>query len=84
MASQPISKFIREGDKSRAPSLNDQLVKLGCRADDASIASLISLYGKQHKLKKAIEVSFCSRRLSYHWENYIYLNDLSICQTSSH
>ena len=48
--------FLFKGDMSKAQSLNDQLVKLGCRAEDAAIASLISLYGKQHKLKKAIEV----------------------------
>lgn len=32
------------------------MLKLGFRAEDASIASLISLYGKQHKLKEAVEV----------------------------
>lgn len=48
--------FLFEGDISKAQSLNDQLVKSDCRPEYASIASLISLYGKQHKLKKAIEV----------------------------
>ncbi|CBI26526.3 unnamed protein product, partial [Vitis vinifera] len=56
VASHLISKFTREGDISKAQNLNDQLVKLGRGAEDASIASLITLYGKQHKLKKAIEV----------------------------
>jgi pentatricopeptide repeat protein len=32
------------------------LIKLGCRLQGATIASLISLYAKQHKLKKAQEV----------------------------
>lgn len=48
--------FLFKGDISKAQNLNDQLVKLGRGAEDASIASLITLYGKQHKLKKAIEV----------------------------
>ncbi|KAK9283509.1 hypothetical protein L1049_011755 [Liquidambar formosana] len=56
VASQLISKFIREGDISKAETLYDQLIKLGCRPEDAAIASIISLYGEQQKLKQAPKI----------------------------
>ncbi|PON62426.1 Tetratricopeptide-like helical domain containing protein [Trema orientale] len=55
-ASQLVSNFIREGDAFKARTLINQLSKLGCRLDDATVSSLISLYGKQHKLKQAEDV----------------------------
>jgi pentatricopeptide repeat protein len=44
------------GDTIKAETLTDQLTKLGCRLEATAIASLISLYAKQHNLKKAQEV----------------------------
>lgn len=36
--------------------LYELMIKLGCRLEDASGASMISMYGKQKKLKQAQEV----------------------------
>lgn len=41
------------GDAFKAKTLIEQLIKLGCKLDDAIVASLISLYGKQRKLEEA-------------------------------
>ncbi|XP_062147181.1 pentatricopeptide repeat-containing protein At5g27270 isoform X2 [Alnus glutinosa] len=55
-ANKLINNFAREGDTIKAETLTDQLTKLGCRLEATTIASLISLYAKQHNLKKAQEV----------------------------
>ncbi|KAM5557934.1 pentatricopeptide repeat-containing protein [Rosa sericea] len=55
-ASQLIRNIIRDGDAYKAEIRINQLLKLGCRVDNATISSLISLYGKKHKLKKAQEI----------------------------
>lgn len=47
------------------------MIKLGCRLEAATIASLISLYAKQHKLKKAQEV-FAAVLDSPTYEKIIY------------
>jgi pentatricopeptide repeat protein len=44
------------GDTIKAETLTGKLIKLGYRLEAATIASLISLYAKQHDLKKAQEV----------------------------
>ncbi|KAB2598903.1 pentatricopeptide repeat-containing protein [Pyrus ussuriensis x Pyrus communis] len=56
IASQLIKNIIREGDAFKAETHINQLAKLGCRVDDATVASLISLYGKKRKLTKALEI----------------------------
>ncbi|BBG98487.1 Tetratricopeptide repeat-like superfamily protein [Prunus dulcis] len=43
-------------DAFKAETHINQLAKLGCRVDDATVGSLISLYGKKHNLKKALEI----------------------------
>ncbi|KAG2708944.1 hypothetical protein I3760_05G217200 [Carya illinoinensis] len=68
---QLINNFIREGDALKAETLTGQLIKLGCRLEAATIASLISLYAKQHKLKKAQEV-FAAVLDSPTYEKIIY------------
>lgn len=47
---------FRAGDAFKAETHINQLAKLGCRVDDATVGSLISLYGKKHNLKKALEI----------------------------
>lgn len=44
------------GDTSKAECLYALLMKLGNMPEDAACASMISLYGKQRKLKQAQEV----------------------------
>lgn len=44
------------GDLFKAEAVNGQLIKLGSRLEDETIASLISAYGRQKKLKQAQEV----------------------------
>ena len=44
------------GDPLKAKTLIGHLSKIGFRLDDAIVASLISLYGKQNNLKDAQEV----------------------------
>ncbi|KHG26795.1 hypothetical protein F383_09615 [Gossypium arboreum] len=53
---QLISNFLKEGDLSNMKALNDQVVRLGCSVDDATIASIIGIYGKEQKLKQAQDV----------------------------
>ncbi|XVF56533.1 hypothetical protein PTKIN_Ptkin06aG0128700 [Pterospermum kingtungense] len=53
---QLVNNFMKEGDISKVQALNDQVVKLGCSMDDATIASIIGLYGKEQKLKQAQDV----------------------------
>uniref|UniRef100_A0A6N2KM93 PROP1-like PPR domain-containing protein n=1 Tax=Salix viminalis TaxID=40686 RepID=A0A6N2KM93_SALVM len=56
MVSQLVNNFIREGDLFKAEAVNGHLIKLGSRLEDETIASLISVYGRQNKLKQAQEV----------------------------
>ncbi|XP_056158679.1 pentatricopeptide repeat-containing protein At5g27270 isoform X2 [Syzygium oleosum] len=53
IASKLIGKFVREGDISKAEALNNHLIRLGCRAEDEAVASLISWYAKGEELDKA-------------------------------
>ncbi|KAB2018972.1 hypothetical protein ES319_D08G267200v1 [Gossypium barbadense] len=53
---QLISNFLKEGDLSNVKALNDQVVRLGCSVDDATIASIIGIYGKEQKLKQAQDI----------------------------
>ncbi|OVA02833.1 Pentatricopeptide repeat [Macleaya cordata] len=56
VASQLISKSIREGDSSKAESLYDQVIKLGYKPEDSAIASMINLYGRLQQLNRVQEV----------------------------
>lgn len=47
---------FRTGDTSKAECLYALVMKLGYTPEDAAFASMISLYGKQRKLKQAQEV----------------------------
>lgn len=59
------------GDALKAETLTGPLIKLGCRLEAGTIASLITLYAKQHKLKKAQEV-FAAIPDSLTYEKLIY------------
>uniref|UniRef100_A0A1J3CNJ3 Pentatricopeptide repeat-containing protein n=1 Tax=Noccaea caerulescens TaxID=107243 RepID=A0A1J3CNJ3_NOCCA len=48
-----ISSFVREGDISKAETLADLIIRLGLCIEEETIASLIAVYGRQHKLKEA-------------------------------
>lgn len=58
--SKLVSHFIisltKDGEISKAESLNHQLVTLGCRMEEVTAASLISHYGKQLMLKQAEDI----------------------------
>lgn len=41
------------GDICKAEALNNHLIRLGCRAEDEAVASLISWYAKGEELDKA-------------------------------
>ncbi|KAL2615979.1 hypothetical protein AAZV13_08G097600 [Glycine max] len=56
IVSQLIINLSKEGEISKAELLNHQLTKLGCRMDEATVASLISHYGKQQMLKQAEDI----------------------------
>ncbi|KAK7400041.1 hypothetical protein VNO78_11240 [Psophocarpus tetragonolobus] len=56
IVSQLIINLSKEGEISKAELLNQQLVKLGCRMEEATVASLISHYGKQQMLKQAEDI----------------------------
>ncbi|PSS32261.1 Pentatricopeptide repeat-containing protein [Actinidia chinensis var. chinensis] len=56
VASQLVSKLIKEGDCSKAEHLYKLLIELGCILEHVTSASMISFYGKQQKLKQAREV----------------------------
>lgn len=47
---------LHTGDASKAECLYALLMKFGCMPEDAACASMISLYGKQQKLKQAQDV----------------------------
>ncbi|RDX67819.1 Pentatricopeptide repeat-containing protein, partial [Mucuna pruriens] len=51
-----INLFLFPGEISKAELLNHQLIKLGCRIEEATVASLISHYGKQQMLKQAEDI----------------------------
>ncbi|CAN8255722.1 unnamed protein product [Cochlearia groenlandica] len=48
-----LSRFVKEGDMSKAEILADLIIKLGISIEEKTIATLISVYGRQHKLKEA-------------------------------
>ena len=52
--------FSFSGDSFKAKTLIHQLRKRNCVLDNAIVGSLISLYGRQHKLKQAEEVFLMS------------------------
>ncbi|KAA0042408.1 pentatricopeptide repeat-containing protein [Cucumis melo var. makuwa] len=64
VVSQLVANLIREGkkithffcDSLKAGTLTKELLKLDCRLDDATIASLISLFGKEKKINQAAEI----------------------------
>ncbi|KAL6972238.1 hypothetical protein U1Q18_031926 [Sarracenia purpurea var. burkii] len=56
VASQLVSKLIKEGDISKAEHLYKLLVELDCIPEYVASSSLIRFYGKQQKLKQALEV----------------------------
>ncbi|OMP01524.1 hypothetical protein COLO4_11806 [Corchorus olitorius] len=51
-----ISKFIEEGDISKAKALDNQVVKPGRCVDDVTITYMTGLDGKEQKLKQAHDV----------------------------
>ncbi|GER33472.1 pentatricopeptide repeat-containing protein [Striga asiatica] len=53
-----ISKFAQESDMLNTVYLYELMIRNGCKIEDAARASIISLYGKQKKLKQAEEVFF--------------------------
>nr|KYP38296.1 Pentatricopeptide repeat-containing protein At5g27270 family [Cajanus cajan] len=56
IVSQLIISLSKDGEISKAELLNHQLIKLGCRMEEATVASLISHYGKQQMLKQAEDI----------------------------
>ncbi|KAK7247030.1 hypothetical protein RIF29_41906 [Crotalaria pallida] len=56
IVSQLITSLTKEGEISKAESLNHQLIRLGCGMDEATASSLISHYGKQQMLKQAEDI----------------------------
>ncbi|KAL9325362.1 hypothetical protein ACSQ67_006007 [Phaseolus vulgaris] len=56
VVSQLIINLSKEGEISKAELLNHQLIKLGCRMEEAAVASLINHYGKQQMLKQAADI----------------------------
>ncbi|XP_020240766.1 pentatricopeptide repeat-containing protein At5g27270 isoform X2 [Asparagus officinalis] len=56
VASQLIIKSVREGDVAKAESLYHQSIELGFRPEDAAIGSIISFYGRNQQLRKALEI----------------------------
>lgn len=46
-------KFIYAGDVFKAEILADIIIKLGLRIEEETVATLIAVYGRQHKLKEA-------------------------------
>ncbi|THG09889.1 pentatricopeptide repeat-containing protein At5g27270 isoform X2 [Camellia sinensis] len=56
IASQLVNKLIKEGEISKAECLYKLLIELGRIPEHVTSASMISFYGKQQKLKQALEV----------------------------
>ncbi|KAL0738720.1 hypothetical protein Bca4012_014930 [Brassica carinata] len=48
-----ISSFVRGGDTSKAELLADLIIRLGLSIEEETTATLIAVYGRQHKLKEA-------------------------------
>ncbi|XP_057800623.1 pentatricopeptide repeat-containing protein At5g27270 [Salvia miltiorrhiza] len=55
VANKMIIQLVKDGDKT-AEYLYELMTKLGCRIEDTSLASIISMYGKQKKLSQAQKV----------------------------
>ncbi|WOK94961.1 pentatricopeptide repeat-containing protein [Canna indica] len=55
-ASHLIDKYAREGHMVEAETLYKQILKIGFRPEDSSVASMISLYGRFHQIKQAQEL----------------------------
>ncbi|KAL0304552.1 UNVERIFIED_CONTAM: Pentatricopeptide repeat-containing protein [Sesamum radiatum] len=51
-----ISKLAKEGDLLTTEYLYEVMMRLGCGLEDAARAAIITLYGKQKKLKQAQDV----------------------------
>nr|UPT48670.1 pentatricopeptide repeat protein AaPPR582 [Agave angustifolia] len=56
VASQLITKSVREGDVAKAKTLYHQSIELGVKPEDAAIASIISFYGRNQQLRQAVEI----------------------------
>lgn len=56
IASHVLKSFAKEGDISKAENLLELLMKLGCNPEESATAHMISLYGKQHKLRQAEKI----------------------------
>ncbi|KAG6738543.1 hypothetical protein POTOM_058163 [Populus tomentosa] len=78
VVSQLVNSSIREGDLFKAEAVNGQLIKLGSRLEDETIASMISAYGRQNKLKQAREV-FAAVADSPIWGNPIINSMIDAC-----
>ncbi|ESQ32267.1 hypothetical protein EUTSA_v10003569mg [Eutrema salsugineum] len=48
-----INSFVKEGDITKAEILADLIIRLGLSIEEETIATLIAVYGRQHKLKEA-------------------------------
>lgn len=55
VANQIICKFTKDG-VSNAEYLYQLMIEFGCTLEDSASASMIRLYGKQHKLKEAQDI----------------------------
>ncbi|KAL8538344.1 hypothetical protein ACS0TY_000363 [Phlomoides rotata] len=55
VANRMIGKLAKDGN-TIAENLHELMLKIGCRLEDASKASMIGMYGRQKKLKQAQEV----------------------------
>lgn len=49
-------RFVYPGEISKAESLSRQVINLGCRLEELTVASLIGYYGKQRMLKQAEDI----------------------------
>nr|GMD27969.1 pentatricopeptide repeat-containing protein At5g27270 [Ipomoea batatas] len=56
IVSKVVKIFAKEGDISKAENLLELLMKLGYKPEDSASASMISLYGKQKKLRQAEKI----------------------------
>ncbi|KAL8167001.1 hypothetical protein V2J09_008500 [Rumex salicifolius] len=56
IANQLLGKFFREGDIEKGEAINEHLMRLGAKLDDTTMASIITLYGRQQNLKRAREM----------------------------
>ncbi|KAI3720499.1 hypothetical protein L2E82_31486 [Cichorium intybus] len=56
VASQLVNKLVKEGLTSKAETLFDLLLKLGCKPPISTCSSMMYLYGKQNQLDRAKQV----------------------------